>query len=242
MEEIQTFKDLMFADVETTGTEEEDRLCQVGYRCGAKDTNELFKPPLPIKYQAMAVHHITNEMVEDKPPFIGSGEHMIMNAMSSRVVFVAHNAKFDVDMFAKEGLEFPHVIDTLKIARHMDTAAVMESYGLQYIRYRTGIKIEAIAHDAWGDILVLEQVFMRQLRRIMENLACSADTAVDEMLEISSKPVLIRRFNFGKHEGDLVQDVYNSDPGYLAWLEKEKLKEPDGEEDWLFTLDQLRRR
>lgn len=32
----------------------------------------LFNPGMPISIDAMAVHHITNKMIQDKPPFSGS--------------------------------------------------------------------------------------------------------------------------------------------------------------------------
>ena len=64
---------LIFLDTETTGLELEDKICQVAYIVEGKEYNELFKPELPIKFEAMAVTHITNKMVEDKPAFVGSG-------------------------------------------------------------------------------------------------------------------------------------------------------------------------
>lgn len=70
---------LVFLDVEATGVEVEDRLIQVAYRHhdGGQATvvNELFKPPVPIKLPAMAVHHITEKVVADKPPFAGGFVH-----------------------------------------------------------------------------------------------------------------------------------------------------------------------
>ena len=63
----------IFLDTETTGTEKEDRLCQLAYKTEKGGiVNKLFGPPLPIKTDSMCVHHITNEMVADKPAFKGS--------------------------------------------------------------------------------------------------------------------------------------------------------------------------
>jgi hypothetical protein len=55
-EEKTTTMNLAFTDTETTGTEEEDRLLQLAYRCGGKDVNELYRPPVPINLMAMATH------------------------------------------------------------------------------------------------------------------------------------------------------------------------------------------
>ena len=66
----------IFLDTETTGTEKEDRLCQLAYKTEAGTiVNELFKPPLPIKIDSMCVHHITNEMVANKLAFKDSKDH-----------------------------------------------------------------------------------------------------------------------------------------------------------------------
>jgi DNA polymerase-3 subunit epsilon len=60
----------IFLDTETTGTGPDDRLCQIAFKTGQGTiVNELFNPGKPIAIEAMAVHHITNEMVKDKPPF-----------------------------------------------------------------------------------------------------------------------------------------------------------------------------
>ncbi len=233
---------LLFCDTETTGTEAEDRLCQVCFRLGELERNELFKPPLPIKVGAMAVHHITNEMVEDKPAFIGTETYNLLQALRHNTVFVAHNAPFDIGMLRKEGLEFGHVIDTLKIARHLDEEAILESHGLQYLRYYHGLKVEAVAHDALGDVRVLQAVYEVLRRQLAEAEGIPLEAASERMLEISSRPALIRRFNFGKHRGELLTDIVVKDRGYLKWLQNEKAQNPEGEEDWLYTLDLLLRK
>ena len=230
----------MFIDTETTGSEEEDRLCQVAFEWGALQVNDLYKPPLPISTGAMAVHHITNRMVEDKPPFIGSYEYAILSAAKEDAVFVAHNAPFDLKMLAKEGLEFDKVIDTLKVIRYLDEAAKCESYSLQYLRYHCGMEVEAQAHDAWGDILVLKELFKIMSEILMDREALDGpDDVIDRMIAISAGPVPIVKFNFGKHKGKTVEEVAREDRGYLGWLQREKLKSPEGEEDWLYTLERV---
>ena len=66
----------IFLDTETTGTGNDDRLCQIAFKLGyGPAVCELFKPDKPISIDAMAIQHITNKMVEDKPQFIGSPSH-----------------------------------------------------------------------------------------------------------------------------------------------------------------------
>lgn len=234
-------KTLIFIDTETTGNEPEDVLIQVAYRTtdAASDVNKLYKPNIPIKIGAMAVHHITEKMIADKPAFIDSPVYKdLQERFAKEDIFVAHNAKFDVTMVEKEGLKVGPVIDTLKVARFLDPQGKIDSYALQYLRYLLGIEVEAIAHDAFGDILVLEQLFWRLLKKIMEIKNVSEDTAIDAMIEISSRPVMISYFQFGKYKNTSIEDVAKKDRDYLEWLLKQKLEsdQPEMEEDWIFTL------
>lgn len=233
---------IIFLDTETTGTEENDRLCQlaargVHFEDGAvfEEINELYKPPLPISIGAMSVCHITNEMVEDKEPFQESVAHeWLKNASGYEdIVIVAHNARFDLEMLKKEGIEPKHHICTMKVANHINQKGDFEKVNLQYLRYYYGIKVEATAHDAMGDVVVLELVFKKLYDALAELEQLEDQEAViSRMIDISSKPSLIRKMPFGKHKGMLMQEV----PGdYIQWLKKQ----PDLDEDMAYTLKTL---
>lgn len=229
---------LLFLDTETTGNMSEDRLCQLCYKVDGEIISELYKPPVPISIDSMVVHHITEEMVADKPAFINSEAWKSLEELfKSDVIFLAHNAKFDILMLEKEGLKAGKVIDTYRVARFLDPEGKIPSYRLQYLRYFLGIKIEATAHDAKGDVLVLEQLFDRLLKKIMEKENLSRETAIDQMIDISSRPVLFTFMNFGKYKNMSVEEVATKDASYLRWLLEEKRKTPEEEEDWIYTLE-----
>ena len=233
-------KPLIFADTETTGIGKVDRLLQLAFRCDGVDVDELYKPPLSINLMAMAVHHITEKMVTDKPAFNESRECLDLMMRSGKgQILVAHNAKFDLGMLEQEGVTFEDHICTLRVERHLDPKAELESYKLQYLRYLYGMELEAEAHDAWGDILVLEALFWHQVMRIRAMAECDEDTALITMLSVSSVPSIIRRFQFGKHKGEMVEDVLRYDRSYLEWLKREKQKDEEPDEDWLYTFEQL---
>ena len=84
-------------------------------------------PACPSSIDAMTVHHITNEMVLDKPAFRdGDTWKKLLDLVNSDgYVIVAHNATFDVDMLKKEGIEAKNVICTLKLARYFDKEGVI---------------------------------------------------------------------------------------------------------------------
>jgi exodeoxyribonuclease X len=220
---------LIFLDTEKTGAEKKDRLCQLAYKTEKGEiVNQLFKPPLPITIRAMCVHHITNEMVENKPAFKDSKDpQKLVDLLNDDTnILVAHNAKFDVDMLEKEDIHPKRIICTLKLARHMDPEGKIPRYSLQYLRYFLGIKIQATAHDALGDILVLEKLFERLFTKMSEDIGPGA--IENRMMDISSKPVLLTRIFFGKHKGEFFKDIPQD---YLKWLSGTEL-----DEDMRFTL------
>lgn len=230
---------LVFLDTETTGNEAEDRLCQISYKIGDKIVDELYEPDLPIKIEAMVVHHITNEMVSGKPKFAGSPEYKELEKLFSEdAIFIAHNAKFDKEMVEREGLKVGRVIDTFRVARHLDPDNKIPSYALQYLRYFLGIKVDAVAHDAKGDVLVLEKLFERLLNKVMENENISRDSAILQMIDLSEKPIMYKYFKFGKYKNMEIEEVCKTDKGYLEWLLQQKRQDPMPDEDMIYTLEQ----
>lgn len=209
---------LIYLDVETTGVDDTDRLCQVAYKVyGKEPISNLYKPPVDISVKAMSVTHITNEHVKDKPEFKGSDDYNTLKKLFEEedYILVAHNSEFDKGMIEKEGINVNHHICTYKLAHHLDTNDETPEYNLQYLRYYLGLDTDgAIAHDALGDIIVLEQLFLKQLPNI----------TIEEMIEVTKKPILLKSFNFGKHKGVPLSEVPR---GYLEWLSSQENVEED---------------
>jgi hypothetical protein len=57
------------------------------------------------------------------------------------------------------------------------------------------------------------------------------------MIRISAEPMLFTTIRFGKHKGKRIEDVVRADRSYIEWLLKEKKKEPQGEADWIYSLE-----
>jgi exodeoxyribonuclease X len=168
-------------------------------------------------------------MVQDKPVFRGSDAWNQLQDLitSDSNVMVAHNAAFDVAMLKKEGIEPKKVVCTFKLARYFDKDGVIPRYGLQYLRYYLNLDVDATAHSALGDILVLEAVFQHIHAHAVEKFG---DDAVAKIIEISEKPVLYRRMPFGKHKGLKMEEV---PADYLKWLVTTDLNE-----DLRYTVEQ----
>jgi exodeoxyribonuclease X len=229
---------IIFFDTETTGINEADRLCQIAYKIGDESFMAIYKPPLAIPPGASAVHHITNDMVKDKMAFIDSTDFKTVKELfeDANSIIVAHNMPFDYGMIRKEGIIPANTICTLRVARHLDKDGKLAKHNLQFLRYALGIEIEATAHDALGDVLVMEQLYHRLIKKIMEEDGVDEEKAVEKMIEISSKPSLMRNISFGKHAGKKVEEILQIDRSYLEWLLAQKELKQTGEEDWIYTL------
>lgn len=232
---------IIFYDTETTGGGEEDRLVQLGVKeRGVRKpvVNATYKPPVPITIDSMAVHHITEKMVANRPQFLEAPEYPDLKKLfeDKDTVSVAHNAAFDVAMLAREHIAPSRTICTYKVARALDPNELIGQYRLQYLRYLLGLEVEAVAHDAFGDVLVLEAVFERLLSKMTEQKG-NEKAALEEMLAISARPMLFTSLRFGKYKGKKLEDVAKSDRGYLEWLLGQKKQDPVAEADWIYTLE-----
>jgi len=145
-------------------------------------------------------------------------------------VVIAHNAPFDLMIIKKEEIIPNKFICTLRVARELDKEGKIEKYNLQYLRYLLDLDVEATAHDALGDVLVLEKLFARLLKKLIETENLNEAEAIEKMIEISSHPSL------GKHLGKKIEDVLATDRGYLEWLLAQKLESDQIDEDWIYTL------
>ena len=118
----------IYLDTETTGTGPDDRLCQIAFKADdGPAICDLFNPGKPISIDAMAIHHITEKMVADKPTFKESDTYAKLQELISDInnVIVAHNAQFDMKMLNMEGIFTQRVICTIKLARYLDPSVVI---------------------------------------------------------------------------------------------------------------------
>lgn len=218
-------------DTETTGTQESDRVIQLGYIVlGVKPIevhNEFNSTDVPISFGAMEVHGITPELLEDKPACIETTAYKrLLELNTDENYLIIHNAPFDIKMLEKEGFETKmRVIDTLRVARHI--LPDEEAHRLQYFRYKmelykeeekeaTALGIVVKAHDAIGDVLVLKLLLSRL--RIAVQEAYPDENPVEKMVDLTNTPILVKSFRFGKHKGKELAEVAREDAGYLRWM------------------------
>lgn len=214
---------LIYIDVETTGLEENDRICSIGLIIYDKDATsahkELIKPPKKIGPEASAVNHITNEMLHDAKEFEHSEiKNILENNNDYDTILIGHNVVFTLQMLKKEGFIFNGaIIDTLKCTRSLIPEC--EQFSLQFLRYELRLyrdekrlsdelRIELKAHEVLSDAL-----HVRLLHSYLKELADD-----ERLQELSVNPVLIQKLNFGKYKGRFIEEIVMNDINYLNWL------------------------
>ncbi len=224
-------KKYVILDTETTGTGEQDRVIQLGYIVlGAKEIevhNEFNSADVPISFGAMEVHGITQDLIQGKPNCTDTSAYKRLEELNeSENYLIIHNAPFDLKMLEKEGFENKmKVIDTLRVAKHV--LPDEEAHRLQYFRYKmelykeeeqeaSALGIVVKAHDAIGDVLVLK-LFLSKLKTIVGEQFPS-ENPVEKMVELTTTPILVKTFRFGKHKGKELAEVAREDAGYLRWM------------------------
>ncbi|MEA3227867.1 MAG: 3'-5' exonuclease [Campylobacterota bacterium] len=220
-------------DTETTGTEEKDRIIQLGYIVlGTKPIevhNEFCSSDISIGFGAMEVHGITPEMIENKQKCIDTLAYKrLLELNNEENYIIIHNAPFDLTMLEKEGFETQmKVIDTLRVAKHIFEEE--DAHRLQYFRYKMGIYKEeqkeadrlgvvVKAHDAIGDVLILKLFLSRLKIAVLEKYP--DENPVEKMVDLTNTPILVKTFKFGKHKGKDLKEVAVEDSKYLRWMLK----------------------
>ena len=234
-------------DTETTGNQEQDRIIQVGAMIvHSKDNievlDELCSADVPITIEAMEVHNITPDVIENQPPYAELNFTKKSNALNQKENYlIAHNISFDLGMLEKEGFQNNYtLIDTLRCAKHLLSDSPY--HRLQYLRYalelyktegqeadKLGITIKA--HDAIGDVLVMKLLLSKLVRLTQEKYA--GINPMQKLAELTQTPVLMKTFKFGKYKDREIAEICKVDSGYIKWM-KNNL---DLDEDMVYTLD-----
>ena len=235
-------------DTETTGAGENDRIIQIGAMIvHSKDEvevyDELCSTEVPISLEAMEVHNITPDVIENQPPYNELAFSKKLEAYNQEENYlIAHNIKFDLSMVEKEGFENAYkLIDTLRCAKHLLPDSPY--HRLQYLRYalelyktekeeatKQGVTIKA--HDAIGDVLVMKLLLSKLILLAKEQFP-EDKNPMQTLVKLTATPVLMKTFKFGKHKGKEVANVAKEDAGYLKWMQGNM----EMDEDMKFTLD-----
>lgn len=224
-------------DTETTGMNDpaemveigwtDIRLFPTGWGIESGPHSRLVNPGLPISFGAMAVHHITQAEAETGI----SPEEARRLVKAGADVLCAHNAAFDSRFIPGHD---PAWICTYKAAK---TAwPDLESHTNGAIRYARNLVAAddpraMPSHRAGPDTWVTAHILLDLLK----------EYSLEKLLDIASKPVLLLKINFGKHEGLRFSEIPFD---YLDFIvNKSDMRNDPKKEDVVFTArEEIRRR
>jgi DNA polymerase III epsilon subunit-like protein len=239
-----------FFDTETTGvdidTAELIELAvirkfydEAGAEVGVFERVRRYRSHNPIPPEASAVHDIVDEDIAGKPFFGPEAtdcpeDYEILEHLFMSDVIVAHNLKYDTGIMRRYYPDQIKVfepeerrVDTLRLAQHFFPE--IESHSMKAMRYRfhfdkmAGHRLES--HSALDDTKML-LYFMQMVSETFPLMGPYRYEWWKAMAIQSASPVMVQRFPFGKHRGDLVDNVVQSDPQYIHWCMQQ---------DWMKT-------
>lgn len=231
--QLKLERPLIFFDLETTGTNvTHDRIVEISilkiFPDGHKESKtRRINPEMPIPAAATAVHHITDEMVADEPTFRQISKSLLSFFEGSDIGGYNSN-KFDVPLlieeFGRAGLNFEvkgrHFIDVQNIFHKMEQRTLVAAY-----KFYCGKNLND-AHSALADTQATYEVLLGQLEKYPElenDVAKLADfSRSGRNLDLSARIVLddkdVPVFNFGKHKGKSVVEVFRREPSFYTWM------------------------
>ncbi len=205
-----------------------------------KDDQNLFvQTDTEMQIGAMAVHGIYPDLLTEKSQWKYLDDPMRSEiwALMTDNIIVAHNLDFDRAVLDDSNIVYgDKQIDTLKVAKTLWSEGVLynsqwqapEYVNLQYLRYffelyeitdSEGNNENTTAHDAFGDVVVLEHVFYGLFDIIKKQLWITDEEVLTMMQEMTAKEfTLITTMRIGKYRGKSFEEVSKIDPGYLEWI------------------------
>ncbi|NNC82420.1 MAG: 3'-5' exonuclease [Flavobacteriales bacterium] len=225
---------LAFFDLETTGTDvAKDRIVEICiiklHPDGQKDTYlERLNPTIPIPPTSTAIHGISDDDVRHCPSFEYKAEEIY--AFLADCDLAGYNSnRFDIPLLIEEFLRVGDhydlsdrkFVDVQNIFHRMEQRTLVAAYKF-YCQ-----KDLVDAHSAEADVIATLEVLQAQIERY-EELENDVDflaefskgnrNSVDFAGRIGMDEDGQEIFNFGKHKGKKVVDVFNQEPSYYHWM------------------------
>jgi len=128
----------------------------------------LINPGIPIPEAVVAIHGISNEMVEKERGAEEVLREFLTFIGESDAVMIAHNASFDIGFVSNDlarcGLSIPQnkVVDTVSLAKKVFPEAGL--YNLEHLVNFLGIGT-SVSHRSLDDALMAREIFLRCVKK-----------------------------------------------------------------------------
>jgi len=230
---LKLLQPIAFFDLETTGLNiATDRIVEISIvkilPNNDKETKtKLLNPTIPISEESTLIHGITNEDVKDKATFNEVAEEL--NDFIKDCDLGGYNSnRFDIPLLAEEflraGIDFDvanrNLVDVQNIFHKMEQRTLVAAYQFYCNKDLSN------AHSALADTTATFEVLKAQLEKYTElknDMAFLSDFSrqtrnVDLLGRIVYNKKDVEVFNFGKHKGKPVTEVFTKEPSYYSWM------------------------
>ena len=225
---------LIFFDLETTGVNaSKDKIVEISYIKVMPNGTEVsdtirINPGRHIPEEATAIHHITDDDVKNCPLFKDVAKEL-SHVFEGCDIAGFNSNRFDLPLLVEEFLNAGVNLDVTKrkfidvqtIFHKMEQRTLVAAY-----KFYCGKNLED-AHSADADTRATYEVLKAQLDRYptLKNDVdfLSSFSMQQKNVDLAGRIVYddnnVEVFNFGKHKGKSVEEVFRKlDKGYYAWM------------------------
>lgn len=243
---LNLIRPLAFFDLETTGVNVgADRIVEIAILKAMPDGTELIKtmrinPEMPIPLQSSLIHGIYDEHVAGQPTFREAADELAGFIGDADLAGYNSN-RFDIPVlleeFLRAGVDFNmsdrKFVDVQNIFHQMEQRTLKAAY--KFYCNKDIIN----AHSAEADIIATYQVLLAQLEKYKDadfedkqgNITKPVQNDVDALHTFTNLNKIVdfagrmvfnedneECFNFGKHKGKTVEQVFTAEPSYYSWM------------------------
>ena len=231
--ELSLTRPLCFFDLETTGVNvAKDRVVEISilkiFPNGNKESKTwMVNPEIPIPPKTIPIHGITDEKVANEPTFKQLSRDIYSMIKDSDLAGF-NSDRFDIPLLAEEMLRAgidvdfkKHLtVDVQTIFHKMEKRNLSAAY-----KFYCGKDLNN-AHSAEADTNATYEVLKSQINKYdeLENDISKLSTFSKRQKSVDFAGFIIldedrdAAFNFGKHKGKKVIEVFEREPGYFSWL------------------------
>ncbi|MEG1574713.1 MAG: 3'-5' exonuclease [Bacteroidales bacterium] len=233
--ELNIKNPIIFFDLETTGINVVvDRIVEISYikiypNGKEESKTRRINPEMPIPAESTALHGISDADVAECPRFKDVAK-IIAKEFEGCDLAGYNSNRFDIPLLAEEmlraGVKFDvskrKMIDVQTIFHKMEQRTLSAAY-----KFYCNKELEN-AHTAEADTRATYEVLKSQLDRYPElqnDMAVLSEFSLQNRnVDFAGRIVLDDKqreiFNFGKHKGEAVTDIFSKDPAYYDWIMK----------------------
>jgi DNA polymerase III subunit epsilon len=246
--ELNLTHPLAFMDLETTGIKvATDRIVEICIlRLNTDGTSKIktlrINPEMHIPEEVTAIHGIRDEDVKDSPKF-REAAHELAQFLDGCDIAGYNSNHFDIPLLVEEFLRADMEFD-LKGRKFVDVQNIFHKMEPRNLRaaYKFYCDKELLnAHSAEADTVATYEILKAQLDRyngteikdrkgnmlkpVVNDIRALSEfsystRAVDLIGHIVYNERNVEVFNFGKHKGKAVADVFRTEPSYYDWIMK----------------------